>query len=69
MKLEKMTFEEIYLIYFNEFLTIGKMAEYYKVNKELLTHWIDCGRTANNSKAENWEELQEYINNLYLNII
>jgi hypothetical protein len=69
MKLEKMTFEEIYLIYFNEFLTIDKMAEYYKVNKELLAYWIDCGRTANNSKAENWEELQEYINNLYLNII
>jgi len=69
MKLEEKTFEEIYLIFVNDFLTIEKMAEYYRVNKELLTHWIDCGRTANNTRAEDWEELQDKINDLYFNLI
>ena len=69
MKLEEKTFEEIYLIFVNDFLTIEKMAEYYRVNKELLTHWINCGRTANNSNAEEWEELQNKINDLYFNLI
>ena len=50
MKLEEKTFGEIYLIFINDFLTIEKMAEYYRVNKELLTHWIDCGRTARQNK-------------------
>ena len=50
MKLEEKTFEEIYLIFVNDFLTIEKMAEYYRVNKELLTHWINCGRTARQNK-------------------
>lgn len=69
MKLEQKTFEEIYLIFVNDFLTIEKMAEYYKVNQDLLSHWIDCGKTANNTQAEDWEELQDKINELYFNLI
>ena len=69
MKLESMTFEEIYLIYYCDFLTIGRMAEYYQVDERLLSHWIDCGRIANHSKVEEWEEVQEKINKLYLNLI
>ena len=69
MKLESMTFEEIYLIFVNDFLTIQKMAEYYQVNEGLLAHWIKCGKTANNNHPEEWEEVQEKINNLYLNLI
>jgi hypothetical protein len=69
MKLESMTFEEIYLIFVNDFLTIQKMAEYYQVNEGLLAHWIKCGKTANNTKPEDWEELQDKINDLYFNLI
>jgi hypothetical protein len=69
MKLEAMIFEEIYLIFVNDFLTIQKMAEHYEVNEGLLAHWIKCGKTANNSQPEEWEEVQEKINKLYLNLI
>jgi adenine-specific DNA glycosylase len=69
MKLEEKTFEEIYLIFVNDFLTIEKMAEHYQVDKDLLKHWIDCGNTANNTNAEEWEELQDKINDLYFNLI
>ena len=44
------------------------MAEYYQVDKELLNHWIDCGKYANNHQ-EDWEELQDKINDLYFNLI
>jgi hypothetical protein len=69
MKLEEKTFEEIYLIFVNDFLTIEKMAEHYQVDIGLLKHWIDCGNTANNTNAEEWEELQDKINDLYFNLI
>ena len=69
MKLESITFEEIYLIFVNDFLTIQKMAEYYQVNEGLLAHWIKCGKAANNSQPEEWEEVQEKINDLYFNLI
>jgi hypothetical protein len=69
MKLEEKTFEEIYLIFVNDFLTIQKMAEHYEVNEGLLAHWIKCGKTANNTKPEDWEELQDKINDLYFNLI
>ena len=69
MKLETMTFDQIYLIYVNDFLTIDKMAEYYHVHPDLLKMWIDCGNTANNTNAEDWEELQDKINDLYFNLI
>jgi hypothetical protein len=68
MKLEEKTFGEIYLIFVNDFLTIEKMAEYYKVDEGLLRHWIDCGRFTNQYE-EDWEELQNKINELYLNLI
>ena len=45
------------------------MAEYYQVNEGLLAHWIKCGKTANNSQPEEWEELQDKINDLYFNLI
>ena len=69
MKLEEKTFEEIYLIFVNDFLTIEKMAEHYQVDEGLLKHWIDCGRIANHRKVEEWEEVQEKINQLYINLI
>ena len=69
MKLETMTFDQIYLIYSNDFLTIEKMAEHYDVHPDLLRHWIECGRFANNTQSEEWEELQDKINDLYFNLI
>ena len=68
MKLEEKTFGEIYLIFVNDFLTIEKMAEHYQVDKDLLKHWIDFGRFTNQYE-EDWEELQEKINTLYLNLV
>jgi hypothetical protein len=68
MKLENLTFDQIYLIFVNDFLTIEKMAEYYQVDEGLLKHWIDCGRFTNQYE-EDWEELQEKINTLYLNLV
>ncbi len=68
MKLENLTFDQIYLIFVNDFLTIEKMAEHYEVDADLLKHWIDCGRFTNDHE-ENWEELQEKINELYFNLI
>ena len=68
MKLETMTFEEIYLIFVNDFLTIEKMAEHYQVDKDFLKHWIDCGRFTNQYE-EDWEELQKQIDELYFNLI
>ena len=70
MKLENLTFDEIYLIYANDFLTIGGMAEYYNVPTDLLKYWIDCGkRLNNNTTPEDWEEIQSKINDLYFNLI
>lgn len=67
MRLEEKTMEEIYLIYVNNFLTIERMAEYYQVNIELLSHWIDIGRSINNNTE--WDDFQIGINELYLNIL
>lgn len=47
MKLYQLTFEEIYLIFFNDFLTIEKMAETYKVPIYQLKYWIECGSIEN----------------------
>ena len=57
MKLENLTFDEIYLIFVNDFLTIETMAQYYNVHPDLLKLWLDCGKATNNSTAEDWEEL------------
>ena len=67
MRLEEMTFEQIYLEFYNNFLTIDRMAEYYNVPIELLNHWVDIGKKVNNK--ENWEEFTEQINELYWGII
>lgn len=69
MRLEEKTFEEIYLIFVNDFLTIEKMAEHYQVNEELLKHWLECGKTANTSNSENWEDFQKQIDDLYFNML
>jgi hypothetical protein len=67
MKLETMTFEEIYLIFYNNYLTIERMAEDYQVNTDLLKHWIDCGRTDNHKEWEDkWAEFQAEIDELYI---
>jgi hypothetical protein len=65
MKLESMTFEEIYLIFYNNYLTIEKMAEDYQVHPDLLKHWIDCGRTDTHKE---WAEFQAKIDELYTSI-
>lgn len=62
-----MTFEQIYLIYYNDFLTIERMAEYYQVNKELLQYWVDIGRKTNHCEA--WEDFSTQINDLYNSLI
>lgn len=67
MRLEQMTFEQIYIEYFSNFLTIERMAEYYNVPIELLTTWIEIGRKVNHCEA--WEDLSDQINQLYLNLI
>ena len=70
MKLENLTFDEIYLIYVNDFLTIEKMAEYYNVPSDLLKYWLDIGKRINNNTTnEDWEELQNKVNDLYFNLI
>jgi hypothetical protein len=69
MKLENLTFDEIYLIYVNDFLTIKGMADYYNVPIDLLTHWLRCGKLANNTSAEDYEKLESQINDLYFNLI
>ena len=70
MKLENLTFDEIYLIYLNDFLTIGGMAEYYNVPQDLLKYWLDIGkRINNNTTPEDCEILQRQINDLYFNLI
>jgi hypothetical protein len=63
MKLEQMTFDQIYLIFYNNYLTIERMAEDYQVHPDLLKHWIDCGRTDNH---EDWAEFQAKIDELYI---
>jgi hypothetical protein len=70
MKLENLTFDQIYLIYVNDFLTIQGMADYYNVPANLLTHWLECGKHINNNTtAEDWEEFQNQVNDLYFNLI
>jgi len=70
MKLENLTFDEIYLIFVNDFLTIEKMAEYYNVPSDLLKYWLDIGKRINNNTTnEDWEELQSKVNDLYFNLI
>jgi hypothetical protein len=70
MKLENLTFDEIYLIYVNDFLTIERMSEYYNVPVDLLKNWLECGKHINNNTtAEDWEELQNKVNDLYFNLI
>lgn len=67
MKLEQMTFEEIYLIFYNNYLTIERMAEDYQVHPDLLKHWIDCGRTDNHKDWDGkWAEFQAEIDELYI---
>jgi hypothetical protein len=62
MKLETLTFDQIYLIFINDYLTIEKMAEDYKVHPDLLRHWIECGKPDTN---KDWAEFQNNINELY----
>ena len=70
MKLETLTFDQIYLIYVNDFLTIGGMAEYYNVPQDLLKYWLEIGKKINNNTTpEECEELQSKVNDLYFNLI
>lgn len=62
-RLENMTFEQIYLIYFNDFLTIDRMAEHYQVPIELLEYWIIKGRAEHLGEAV--PESLYNINTLY----
>lgn len=67
MKLETLTFDQIYLIFYNNYLTIERMAEDYQVHPDLLRHWIDCGRTDNHKDwDEKWAEFQAEIDELYI---
>ena len=66
MRLEQMTFEQIYLEFYNNFLTIERMAEYYQVPVNLLTHWIEIGKGVNNTK--NWDEFRDVINEYYYSL-
>lgn len=63
MKLEQMTFDQIYLIFYNNYLTIEKMAEDYQVHPDLLRHWIDCGKP---DTHKNWAEFQAKVDELYI---
>jgi hypothetical protein len=70
MKLEQLTFDQIYLIFVNDFLTLEGMAEYYKVPADLLKYWLEIGkRINNNTTPEDCEILQRQINDLYFNLI
>lgn len=67
MKLEQMTFEEIYLEFFSNFLTIERMAEYYQVPQQLLENWVSSGRAIHNGQS--WAEFEDQAHNFYLNNI
>lgn len=67
MRLEEMTFEQIYLEYYNNFATIERMAEYYNVPFKLLSYWVEIGKNVNNKQDH--DQFTEDINKLYLNII
>lgn len=67
MKLEQMTFEEIYLEFYNNFLTIERMAEFYQVPAQLLENWVNSGRAIHTGQS--WEQFQDQVNDLYFNII
>jgi len=73
MRLEEMTFRQIYLIYLNDFVTLDRMAEYYRVHPDLLKLWIDIGKEDKNEEktqtGKDWEEFQQQVNDLYFNLI
>ena len=70
MKLENLTFDQIYLIFVNDFLTLEAMAEYYNVPADLLKYWLKIGKHINNNTTpEDFEILQNQINDLYFNLI
>ena len=48
MKLQQMTFEQIYLEFYNNFLTIERMAEFYNVQPDFLAYCIKLGKLQNN---------------------
>ena len=58
--IEKRTFEETYLDYVNNFLTISYMAEFYGVDETYLANIIELGKINNRYNnfckiAKNWK--------------
>ena len=43
--------ESIYLEYFNDWLTVSRMAEYYSISEAKLNHIINAGRKAHEKHA------------------
>lgn len=54
--------ESIYLEYFNDWLTVSRMAEYYSVSEAKLNHLINAGRKAHEKQAQ--KERAEIINKI-----
>ena len=46
------TYEEMYLSYLNDFLTVERFAEYYGVTESQAINIIDIGRAYNHAKAK-----------------
>ena len=42
--------EELYLSYFNDFLTVDRFAEYYKLSYSVALKYIEIGRYYNHNK-------------------
>ena len=49
--------EQIYLEYVNNYLTVGKMAEDYKMDKLDLNYLIELGRLINRNQYEEFRNL------------
>lgn len=46
------SYEDLYLSYVNEFLTVERFAEYYELTQEQAISIIDIGRAYNHARAK-----------------
>jgi hypothetical protein len=44
--------EELYLIYVNDFITVGRFADYYDISEEWATELIHAGRSINHRRTK-----------------
>lgn len=57
--------EEMYLDYFNNFITVSYFAEYYKISTEKANRIIDIGRRINHSRCKDVEPVMHMLYNRF----